>query len=132
MAIALRILAVREETLRYHQMQIVLGPGHRDIEEATLLFDLSRSSGAKIRRYAAVDHVEHKYRFPFLSFGRMDRREDQVVLVKERHTGLVAGRVGRVERQFGEKTLPRWIAGANLFKLDQIGASGLCVLVDAV
>src|SRR5437868_13795623 len=111
MAIALRILAVREEPLRYHQMQIVLCPGHRDIEETAFLFDLGGGPGAKIRRQAAIDHVEHKYRFPFLSLGRMDRREDQVVLVKERHTGLVAGRVGRVERQFGEKTLPRWIAG---------------------
>jgi hypothetical protein len=60
-AIALRILAVGEETLRYHQMQIVLGPGHRDIEEATLLFDLSRGSGPKNRRYAAVDQDVFQY-----------------------------------------------------------------------
>src|SRR5438874_4860632 len=41
---ALRILAVREEPLRYHQMQIVLCPGHRDIEETAFLFDLDRKS----------------------------------------------------------------------------------------
>ena len=34
MPIALRILAVREETLWYHQMQIVLGAGHRQSEHA--------------------------------------------------------------------------------------------------
>src|SRR5258706_15980401 len=132
MAIALRILAVRKETLRYHQMQIVLCPGHRDIEETALLFDLGGGPGAKIRRQATVDHVEHKDRFPFLSFSRMDRREDQVVLVEQRDSRLVAGRIGRIERQLGEEALARRIAARDLLKLDQIGASGLRVLVDAV
>src|SRR5258707_5242280 len=86
-------------------MQIVLCPGLRNIEGTALLFDLSGGPGAEVRRHAAVDHVEHKDGFPFLSFGGMDRREDQVVLVRERYAGLVAGRVGRIERQLGEEVV---------------------------
>ena len=37
----------------------------------------------------------------------MDRRQDQVILVEQRHAGLVAGGVGRIERQFGQETLAR-------------------------
>ena len=132
MAIALRILAVRKETLRYHQMQIVLCPGHRDIEEASFFFDLGGGPGAKIRRHAAIDHVEHKDGFPFLSFSRMDRREDQVVLVEQRDSRLVAGRIGRIERQLGEEALARGVAARNLFKLNQIGPTDFGILIDSV
>src|SRR5260370_14959371 len=62
----------------------------------------------------------------------MDRREDQVVFVKQRHGGLVAGRIRRIERQLGEEALPRWIAAGNLFKLDEVGSPDLGILVDSV
>src|SRR5260370_21783602 len=62
----------------------------------------------------------------------MDRREDQVVFVKQRHAGLVAGRIRRIERQLGEEALPRWIAAGNLFKLDEVGSPDLGILVDSV
>ncbi len=42
MAVALRMLAVGEEALRHHQMQIVLGARHRDIEQAAFFLDLGR------------------------------------------------------------------------------------------
>src|SRR5258708_6078284 len=62
----------------------------------------------------------------------MDRREDQVVFVKQWLAGLVAGRIGRIERQLGEEALPRWIAAGNLFKLDEVGSPDLGILVDSV
>ena len=40
MPIALRVLAVGEETLRHDEVKIVLGARHRDIEQAPLLLDL--------------------------------------------------------------------------------------------
>ena len=62
----------------------------------------------------------------------MDGGQDQIVLVEQRNAGLVAGGVGRIERQFGEEALARGIAAGDLFELDQIGAAGLGILVDAV
>ena len=131
-AVALRILAVGEEALRHHEMQIVLGARHRDVEQAALLLDLGGRAGAEVGRNAAVDDVEHEDRLPFLALGGMDGREDQIVLVEQRHAGLVAGRVRRIERQFGEEALARRIAAGDLLELDQVGAARLGVLVDAL
>ena len=61
---------------------------------------------------------------PFLALGRMDGGEDQVVLVEERHAGLVAGRVGRVEGQLGQEALARGVAGGDLLELQEVGARG--------
>src|SRR5271169_52324 len=57
MAVALRVLPVGEEALRNHEVQIVLGTRHRDIEEAPFLLDLGRAAGAEVRRNAPIDHV---------------------------------------------------------------------------
>ena len=62
----------------------------------------------------------------------MDGRQDQIVLVEQRHAGLVAGGVRRIERQLGEEALARRIAAGDLLELDQVGAAGLGILVDAV
>ena len=61
----------------------------------------------------------------------MDRRKDQIILVKQRHARLVAGRVRRIEREFGQETLPRGIAARDLFQLDQVGMPRDGILVDA-
>ena len=78
----MRVLAMGEETLRHHEVKIVLGARHRHIEQSALLLDFGRGAGAEVRRHAAVDDVQQKHRFPFLSLGGMDRREDQIILVK--------------------------------------------------
>jgi hypothetical protein len=46
MPVALGILAMGEEALRDHEMEIVPGARHRHIEEAPLLLDLGRGAGA--------------------------------------------------------------------------------------
>ena len=132
MPVALRALAMGEEALRHHEMQIVFGSRHRDIEQPALLLDLGRGAGGKVGRDAAVHDVEHEDRFPFLSLGRMDRRQDQIILVEQRHARLVAGRVGRIEGDLGQETLARWIAVCNLLQLYQIGASHDGILVNAI
>ena len=124
MAVALRMLAVGEEALRHHQVQVVLGAGHGDVEQAAFFFELRAGAGAEIGGHAAIDHIEHVDRLPFLPLGGMDRRQDQIVLVEQRHAGLVAGGVGRIEREFGEEAFARRIAAGNLFELDQVGAAG--------
>ena len=48
MAVAARGLAVHEEALRRDQVQAVLGPRHRDVEQPALLLDLLRAADAEI------------------------------------------------------------------------------------
>ena len=88
------MLTMCEEALRHHKMKIVLCARHRDVEQAALLLELSGSAGAEVRRHATVDHVEDIDRLPFLALRRMDRRQDEVVLIQEKHAGLIqfAGR----------------------------------------
>jgi hypothetical protein len=62
----------------------------------------------------------------------MDRRQDQIVLVKQRNTSLATGGVGRIERKLGQEALTRGIAARNLFKLDQIRSADFRVFVDAL
>lgn len=45
----------------------------------------------------------------FLLFGRMDRRQDQMVLIEMRHASLVAEYARQIERQFGQEALARRI-----------------------
>ena len=131
--VALRVLAVGEEALRHD----------RDADRPWRASSRHRAAGApprsprvragaEIGRNAAVDDVQHEDRLPFLALGGMDRREDQIVLVEQRHAGLVAGGVGRIERQLGQEALARRIAGGDLLELEQIGAARLGVLVDAL
>ncbi len=50
----------------------------------------------------------------------MDGRQDQVILVDQRRRRLRAGRIWRVERQFGQEPFARRIAGGDLLELQQI------------
>ena len=54
MRIALRLLAMDEETLWHDQMQVVLCAGHGDIEQAAFLLDLGRGTGTEIRGFEPV------------------------------------------------------------------------------
>jgi hypothetical protein len=46
--IAVVALLVDEETVRHDQMEVVLGARHRDIEQATLFFDLWRAADSEV------------------------------------------------------------------------------------
>jgi hypothetical protein len=62
----------------------------------------------------------------------MDGRQDQVILIQQRHAGLIARGVRWVERQFGEKAFAGGIAAGDLLKLDQIGAPCLGVFMNSI
>jgi hypothetical protein len=72
MPVALRILAMGEESLRNNEVKIVLGARHRDIEQASLLLDLGGRPGAEVGGNAAIDDIEHEDGLPFLALGGMD------------------------------------------------------------
>ena len=88
----------------------ILGARHGDVEQPPLLLDLGDWPVPRSDGHAAIDGIEHEHRFPFLALGGMDGREVQIILVEQRHAGLVAGRVRRIERQFGQKPLAGGIA----------------------
>jgi hypothetical protein len=113
-------------------MQVVFRAGHGDVEQATSFLDLGRGAGTEIGRHAAIDDVEQIDGLPLLAFGGVNRRQDQIVLVEQRHAGLVAGRVGRIQRELGQEALARRISGSNLLKLQQVSLTGLGILMDAV
>src|SRR5581483_4869864 len=62
----------------------------------------------------------------------MDGRQDQVVLVQQRDTGMIAGRIRRIQGEFGQEALARGIAPSDLFELNEISTPNLGVFVEAV
>jgi hypothetical protein len=94
-----------------------LARGHSDVEQAPLFFQFFGSAGAKFGWNAAVDNIEDEDRFALLAFRRMDRRQDQVVLIEQWDAGRVTGGTRRIERKCSQKGLARRITAGELFKL---------------
>src|SRR5580692_5019839 len=99
-------------------MKVVLCAGHRDIEQATFFLDLGGSADAEVRGHAAIDGVKQIYRFPLLPLGGVNRGQDEVILVEQRNSGLIAGRVWRIQREFCEEAFAGGISGGDLLELD--------------
>ncbi len=53
--------------MRHHEMQLIPGPGHRDIDQPPLLLDILDRAGAEIGRDAAIDRIQDEDRLPFLA-----------------------------------------------------------------
>ncbi len=118
MAFAIGDLTVREKTLRNDEMKIVLGPGHGHIEQAPLLFEFGCGARAEIRWQTAVNDIEDEDRPPFLALGGMDGREDEIIIIKQWHAGVVTGRVRWIEGQFRQEPLTGWITPGDLLELN--------------
>jgi hypothetical protein len=132
MAITVSPLAMREETLRHKEVEFVAGARHCDVKKPTLLLDFGCRAGGKIGGDTPVDHIQHEHGAPFLSLGGMNGGKDQIVFIEQRRPRLVAGRVGRVERQFGQKLLARPVAGGDLLELNEIRPPCWRVVVEAI
>jgi len=100
-----RLLVSSEKPQRLDQVKMLFGTGHSDIKETALFVDLRRLPGWPCRRGCNHHEVQHIDCLPFLTLGRMNRRQDQIIFVEFRAAGFGAGRIGRVERHFGEKAL---------------------------
>ena len=132
MPVAAGALAVDEEPLRYDDVQVVPGASHGDIKQPALLLDFGAGSGREVGRQTPVDRVQNENRLPLLSFGRVDGREDKVVLVEQRIAGAIAGGVRRIERQLGQEPLAAGIGRGDLHELQQIGLAQHCIVIDAL
>lgn len=86
-------------------------------EEVLFFLNLFLTPGSHIRGNAAVDRIEHGDPFPFLTLCRMDGGQDQVILVQQRHAGLVAGGIWRIKRQSRRKTFATRIGRGDLLQL---------------
>jgi hypothetical protein len=82
---------------------------------------VTTEASREIGGYAAVNDIQHEDGFPLLPFGRMNRREDQIVLIQHRHPCLIARGIRRVERQLGQEASPRWITCGNFLEPQQVG-----------
>ncbi|MNY13187.1 hypothetical protein D3C86_1463070 [compost metagenome] len=120
------------EALRHHDVEVVLGARHRHIEQPAFFLDLFRGARGEVGRHAAIHRIEHVDRLPLLALGRMDRRQDQVVLVARGHAGFIAGRARRIERQFGQEALARGIGGRDPLDLLEIGLPRGGIVVNAL
>ena len=85
---AMAVLVRKVEAQRLQQMKMLARSCHRHIEKPALLVDLLGSAACHIRRNTSVDEVENKDRVPFLPLGRMNGRQDQIVLVEPRQRSV--------------------------------------------
>ena len=118
MAVAIRGLAMGIETLGRYQMQIVLGSRHSNIERPSLssvfaVSPVARSDG--MQPSMTFRMKTDLYSWPLTEWVG---RQDQVVLVEQRHAGLITGCVRRVEGEFGEKAFTGGVAGRDLLEFD--------------
>ena len=121
-----------EKPLREDKVQAISGACHRNVQQPALFLDFHARAGTEIGGNAPIHRIEDEDRFPFLTLRGMDRRQDQVILIEQRYTGLIAGCIRRVEGQFCQKPLARRIAGRDLFELKQVGFPNLGILMNAV
>ena len=102
MTAAMSVLVRKVEAQRLQQMKMLARSGYRHIKKPALLVDLFGFAACHIRRNTAVDEVENEDRVPFLPLGRMNGRQDQIVLVELRAAGFgAAGSVPRAKAALG-------------------------------
>src|SRR4029077_1020322 len=125
------VLVRKVEAPRLQQMKMLARSCHRYIEKPALLVDLLGFAACHIRRNTAVDEVENKDRVPFLPLGRMNGRQDQIVLVELRAGGFGAAGIGWVQCQRGQTTLRSGVASGDLLELVEVSGARCRMIVKA-
>jgi hypothetical protein len=129
MLVAALGLLVGVEAVRNHQVQLILGARHGDMQQPPLFLDFFHRAGAQVRWNTAVDHIENVDRVPLLTLGAVDVRQDQVVVIEQGRTGMIARRFRWIEGQVGEKVgsgraasaIDRFTAVIAIQQLDIVG-----------
>ena len=123
--------AVDMEPEREGHRQIVLGASERDVEQSELLVETIALVKGHVGWDVAVRGVDERDGSPLTSLGRMDRREDQVVVIEMRSTGQVAGSLGRIDDELREKPLSVRVGSRGRRKLVEISEPRSRVVVPA-
>ena len=79
-----------EEPLRDLEMELILGAGHRYIEQPPLFLDQLGPAGGVLVGEIAIGHIQYIHRVPFLALGRVNGGQDEIVLVEVRRSGEIA------------------------------------------
>ncbi len=58
--------------LWHDELKVILGAGHRDVEQTAFFLDFLCGAGGEIGGDAAIDTIEHKNGSPLLALGRMN------------------------------------------------------------
>ena len=74
-----------------------VAPRHGDIEQPAFFLNPFALADTEAGGNAAVDDIEHEEILPFLPFCRMDRRQEQLVVVAMRRPRVVAAWGRRIE-----------------------------------
>jgi len=67
---------------RLDQKKVLPRTGHGHVEQPALLVDLLLLAGGHVRRDATVHDIKNEHGVPFLAFGGVDGRQDQIVFVE--------------------------------------------------
>ena len=94
--VAVTALLGAKKTQRLDQMEVQFRARHGDTQNPTLFFDLFRAACPHIRWYTTIRDIENVDDVPFLSLGRMNRGQYEIVFVEQGCTG------------FGTAGLRRW------------------------
>lgn len=62
----------------------------------------------------------------------MNGRQDEVIFVEQRYAGLVAGSVGRVQSESGQKAFAGEVSRADLLELNEVGETRWRILMNAL
>src|SRR6267143_3472511 len=107
--------------MRLYQDKLIPRAGHRDVEQAPLLFDLLLAPRGHVRRNTAVHDVQHDHGLPFLSLRRMDGRKDQVLLIDQWISCQVTQSFGWIESQVAQKGFSCLVIVAEVFEGLEVG-----------
>ena len=84
---------------------MILGAGHRDVEQTAFFLDFLCGSGGEIGGDAAIDTVEHKDGFSLLTLGRMNSRAGLGNPRRATARRLIVSRIRRIECELSQKLL---------------------------
>ena len=84
---------------------MILGAGHRDVEQTAFFLDFLCGSGGEIGGDAAIDTVEHKDGFLLLTLGRMNSRAGLGNPRRATARRLIVSRIRRIECELSQKLL---------------------------
>src|SRR2546430_7927669 len=132
MSIAIPTTRPRVKPMRLDEVEVIARSRHRDVQQPPLLLDLFFAPRRHVRGNTAVDHVQDVDDVPFLALGRMDSRENQVILIDERVASEIAERFGGIQREIREEALAALVIAGEALQRFQVADANRGSLVKSL